>query len=228
MNDSVKKLQLGCGPGLLPEDWVNLDGSWNAFLGKHPVLRICIQKLQLFPSSLLDVPWSDDVVVHDLRRPLPFPDQTFTAIYGSHILEHLYLEQARALLAECLRVLRPGGFLRMVVPDLQAMVEKYIEGGAAEKGEPMRADILNSQLGFRNAAPPSGNVAFRIYSAVNDFHSHKWMYDSQSLIFYFESAGFVHVKSMKFLESRIDGIEAVEKEDRVLNGAGICVEGQCS
>jgi hypothetical protein len=88
-----------------------------------------------------------------------------------------------------------------------------------------RADVLNTRLLFRTSEPPSGNFIFRIYTALNDFHSHKWMYDAESLCLYLRSAGFVEVDEMQFNQSRIDGIEAVEQAGRVLNGEGICVEG---
>jgi hypothetical protein len=51
------------------------------------------------------------------------------------------------------------------------------------------------------------------------------MYDADSLIGHFEDAGFREVRECGFLESRIKGIEEVEQAERVLNGAGICVEG---
>jgi SAM-dependent methyltransferase len=118
----LMRLQLGCGPGKTPEGWINLDGSRNARLAKYPALRRVLKAMHFLPASLLEMPWSADIVIHDLRKPLPFPDNSFCAVYGSHVLEHLYLEQAKRLLKECLRVLQPGGVLRLVVPDLQAIV----------------------------------------------------------------------------------------------------------
>lgn len=72
------------------------------------------------------------VVAHDLRRPLPFSDDSFDLVYHSHVLEHFQRDQAPVFLAECLRVLRPGGLLRVVVPDLEQIVRHYLgllEGG---------------------------------------------------------------------------------------------------
>jgi SAM-dependent methyltransferase len=221
-----QKLQLGCGPGPMPADWINVDGSWSAILGKHPLLKAMSRRLHLLPASVLDADWSPDIIVHDLRRPLPFSNQSFAAVYGSHLLEHMYRTEAQRLLTECLRVLQPGGYLRMVVPDLKAMVDTYAADGKAGDGGMLRADALNAKLGFRDTAPPVGNTAYRMYAALNDFHSHKWMYDSQSLIFYFQSAGFVDCMEKGFLESGIEGIQVVEKADRLENGKGICVEGR--
>ena len=66
------------------------------------------------------------VIQHDIRTGLPFPDGTFDAVYHSHVLEHLTPEQGQHLLQECLRVLRPGGRLRVVVPDLERIADLYL------------------------------------------------------------------------------------------------------
>lgn len=66
------------------------------------------------------------VLEHDIRRPLPFDDGTFEAVYHSHVLEHLPPDDGRALLAECFRVLRPGGIVRVVVPDLESIARQYL------------------------------------------------------------------------------------------------------
>jgi hypothetical protein len=68
-------------------------------------------------------------------------------------------------------------------------------------------------------------VIYRLYTTLKDFHSHKWMYDADSLSRYFREAGFTEVQQMRFLESRIDGIEEVEEASRVLRGEGIIIEG---
>lgn len=200
-----------------PEDWINIDGSWNAWLSQHPRLRRAAEKARVLPAWASDTEWPDNILVHDLRKPLPFPDEHAAAVYGSHVLEHLYLEEAEGLLRECRRVLRRGGVLRLVVPDLRAAVEEYVSGGGA--------DLLNERLAFRERRPPSGNPAYRVYSSLKDFHSHKWMYDAESLSSRLEAAGFEDVRSMGYLESRIGGIEGVELRHRVIDEHGICIEG---
>jgi hypothetical protein len=109
------------------------------------------------------------------------------------------------------------------------MVVDYLEKKNGNGPAPERsfaADQLNEKLGFRKPAPPNGNFAFRFYAIWKDFHSHKWMYDSESLMYSLSLAGFKEVVEKKFRESDIPGIGEVEKEDRVLNGAGVCVEAK--
>jgi hypothetical protein len=104
------------------------------------------------------------------------------------------------------------------------MVVEYLkskQNGASQSA----ADSLNEKLAFRAPAPPTGNPLLVFYSLWKDFHSHKWMYDTESLIRIVESVGFQQVAKMEFLRSGIAGIEEVEQSSRVLNGAGVCVEG---
>src|SRR5688572_13614475 len=68
-----------------------------------------------------------DVLKHDLREGLPFPADYFDAVYHSHVLEHLARDEASRFLAGCYRVLRPGGVLRVVVPDLEAIARLYLQ-----------------------------------------------------------------------------------------------------
>ena len=79
---------------------------------------------------------ADDVIAHDLRTLLPFSDNFADAIYCSHFLEHLDFEMADKFLSECLRCLKPGGILRIVVPDFERMAKDYLKIlGKIETGE---------------------------------------------------------------------------------------------
>jgi SAM-dependent methyltransferase len=227
-----ERLNLGCGPNP-PAGWLNVDGSWNAWFSNHPRLRRTLQTLGVINASNA-AEWKVRPLVHDLTKPLPFESNSVAAIYGAHVLEHLYLADAQRLLAECKRVLQPGGVIRLVVPDLRSMVESYLKrkNGGGPCGSPApsermaAADMLNERLGFRSPAAPAGNVFFKFYSLWKDFHHHKWMYDSDSLIQQMEKAWFAGVTEKEYLQSEISGIEEVEEAGRVLDGAGICVEGK--
>ncbi len=225
----TKRLNIGCGTDAI-DDWINLDASWGARLAKHPILRNILKRFNIITAAQLETLWRSDIFIHDVRKPLPFKDDFLSAIYTSHLLEHLYLEEAKQLLKECFRTLKNGGVLRVVVPDLKAIFLEYsgkkiFHDSLTNNNKINIADRLNMRLSMRNPNPPSGSIVFRIYATLKDFHSHKWMYDADSLIKYFELSGFANVKLMQFRKSRINGIEDVEKARRVLNGAGICVEG---
>jgi SAM-dependent methyltransferase len=58
---------------------------------------------------------------------LPFCDREFDVVYHSHVLEHLTPDQGVRMIEECFRVLRPGGIMRVVVPDLERIAQLYLE-----------------------------------------------------------------------------------------------------
>ncbi len=65
----------------------------------------------------------------DLRR---FADGTFTALYSSHVLEHLdFKDELLAGLREWHRVLAPGGQLCVSVPDLAVLARLFVADGLA-------------------------------------------------------------------------------------------------
>jgi SAM-dependent methyltransferase len=224
------RLNLGCGLQTHPS-WVNVDGSWNARLAKRPLLRKLFAALGVLPSDKAGVPWSRDIFVHDMRKPLPFAPGSADAVYASHFLEHLYREEGQQLMQESFRVLAPGGIVRIVVPDLQAIVQEYLGErpfGAQSSGAQLLApgDLLNERFLMRWPSPQKRNVVMRVYEAMLDFHSHKWMYDEQSLSSLLRSVGFVDVARKTFGESAIPDITQVEDQSRILHGGGVCVEGR--
>lgn len=93
----MKLLNVGCG-ATYHTAWVNLDVE----------------------------PLSRDVLRHHAASPLPFEDCSFDACYSSHLIEHLSPVDARLLLKEMHRVLKPGGIIRVVVPDLESIVRLYL------------------------------------------------------------------------------------------------------
>lgn len=58
---------------------------------------------------------------------LPWEKGTFDLIYASHVLEHVHRRQVTATLFAWGQMLRPGGLLRLAVPDFGAVCERYRE-----------------------------------------------------------------------------------------------------
>jgi len=75
----------------------------------------------------VDLNAAEGVIAHDVTMGIPFPDRTFDLVYHSTMLSHLRPREAAALTAECLRVLKPGGVLRVVTEDLERMCRTYLQ-----------------------------------------------------------------------------------------------------
>jgi predicted SAM-dependent methyltransferase len=76
------------------------------------------------------------VIAANLLQGVPFEDNTFDGVYHSHVLEHFTEEDGTKLIAECWRVLKPGGGIRVVVPDLEKLARWYLAQLELATGNP--------------------------------------------------------------------------------------------
>ena len=97
--DTLSMVNLGCGTRLHAR-WVNID-----MVPTAPGVRV---------ANFLD-------------EGIPLPERSASAVYHSHVLEHLPFSHAKRFLRECLRVLAPGGILRVVVPDFEQSARDYVD-----------------------------------------------------------------------------------------------------
>jgi predicted SAM-dependent methyltransferase len=93
-----RHLHLGCGTKYLP-GFLNIDGN-------------------LF--NKIDV-WLD------VRNGLPFRSNSVASIYSTHMFEHFYPDELKRLLRECVRVLKTGGGIRLIVPSLESAIAAYTQ-----------------------------------------------------------------------------------------------------
>jgi predicted SAM-dependent methyltransferase len=62
------------------------------------------------------------------KDELPFGDGEFDEVVLKHVFEHFGAVDRRRVIEKCLRVLRPGGFLRIAVPNTERYIERYCDG----------------------------------------------------------------------------------------------------
>ena len=142
------------------------------------------------------------------------------AVYSSHTLEHLYHSDALSLLKECLRVLKPGGVCRMVVPDCKTVSGRYLH--ARQAGDRAAGTRFMEEMLVHDKQRRVGLLG--TFQRVRAFDRHKWMYDADTLKD-FEEAGFGEVTNPAALTGRMCGLAEVEDRERIENGAGVVAEG---
>ena len=71
-------------------------------------------------------PKGPGIIQHDLSRGIPLPDTSCDVVYHAAVLEHLRRPDVAAFLTECYRVLKPGGVVRVGVPDLEKICRLYL------------------------------------------------------------------------------------------------------
>jgi SAM-dependent methyltransferase len=202
------RINLGSGP-TGPETWVNLDRSPTMLLRHVPRAARVLRQVGLIGDHHL-VPWEPHIVRQDLTKPLPFADGTVDAAYSSHFLEHIYLNDAEAILRECHRVLRPGGVLRLALPDGEAWARELVEAGDDEAGEAGRR--YHARLGSHPEQRPSGKRAltFKIGG-----HIHRWQPTRGLVRAMLVDAGFAdsEISERKYLEGDLPEIESIETRE---------------
>lgn len=65
-------------------------------------------------------------IVCDLRRRWPLPAGSAQYIFSEHVFEHFgYPDEIGHVMNECYRILKPGGVLRVIVPDAERYLRAY-------------------------------------------------------------------------------------------------------
>jgi predicted SAM-dependent methyltransferase len=116
----------------------------------------------------------------DLRKGIPFPDESVLKIYSSHLFEHLSFNEAQALLEECLRVLVPGGFFSICVPNTRIYAEAYLSGKHLDEEQFFQ---------HKSAYYGSSRIDYLNYIAYMD-GEHKYMFDEENLVAILKNKGF--------------------------------------
>lgn len=73
-----------------------------------------------------------------------FDDNSVDEIYASHVLEHLGHADSRLALREWHRVLKPGGRIRIAVPDIDFIIRAYVAGEPVNVGGYMWGGQIDS------------------------------------------------------------------------------------
>lgn len=150
------KLHIGCGQHRL-EGWVNIDLDE----GSKADLRL------------------------DVTKGLPVADGSVAAVLSQHFVEHLTRAQAQGFLAECCRVLKPGGKLRISTPDLAAIIRDY------------SASQTSGRVECHWDQPAKYRSAAQVFNTAIDCErvwGHQFTYDEPELRLALAAAGFASVK----------------------------------
>lgn len=195
---SDEYVHYGCGL-TAPDSWANYDASPTLRIQRIPALGpVLARKRVSFPRN---------VRYGDIVRGLPIARGTCTAIYCSHVLEHLALGDLRAALKNTFSYLKPGGTFRFVLPDLEAMLREY---SASPKSQPALEFMEATLLGQRER--PRGFGGFLQEWLGN--HRHLWMWDYRSLEAELRAAGFATIRRAEFGDAADARFRDVEESGR--------------
>jgi len=149
----MKILNLGCGAVRPGDPWINID------FGDHHA-----------PAH--------NFINYDLRRGIPFPDNSADGIFSSHFFEHLDANEARIMMERIYHVLKPGGIVCTGVPNASYFRKVYAEDNRA-----------NSMRLFGEPIPDGDPVPTNLRRALY-FHEHRQTFTEDSLWCLYAVSGF--------------------------------------
>lgn len=209
-----KLIHIGCGL-TVAERWENYDSSPWLIVRHIPIVgRFTRSIAPPFPSV---VRYGNIAL-----RPL-CAARSADAVFASHVFEHLAHEEMRSALRNVITMLRPGGLLRLVVPDLELRARHYLD--ALRQGDPTAANwfMQDTHLGrVRRGRGITGRLR-EIWGA----EAHLWMYDYSSIAHLLSESGFVDIRRAHFGDSVLPEFAEVENKRRFVNALGEELAVEC-
>ena len=130
-----------------------------------------------------------------VKRAYPFPENRFRGIYTEHCLEHIGLDDLKKNLAEFYRLLKPGGRVRIVVPD----GELYL-------------DLYQKQKQGENVKMPYQEFYVSPMARINGLfrnHGHQFIHDFETFRILLAEVGFKDIAKCSFMQ----GVEPILLKD---------------
>jgi ubiquinone/menaquinone biosynthesis C-methylase UbiE len=222
LSDGRALLNFGCGTRM-HWGWNNLDFSPYTRLAGRPKLAAMMRSAGLLSELRYERLKTVDpeIVRYDLRYGIPYDANTFDVVYNSHVLEQIDREAVVQILKESYRVLKPGGLLRLVVPDLGMLVTNYmstynaLSNGSAGKQSAIEQhlksiDGLYEQMMRKEITGTQEQQGFvkklerKIRGDASKIgETYRWMYDRHSMAAILTGIGFHDVRVEDHNTSRI-------------------------
>lgn len=196
----MRDLYVQYGSGFTaPEGWLSFDSSPTLRFERLPVIgRLYTKNAARFPEA---------VRYGDIVKGLPLPPESCRGIYCSHVLEHLSRDDFDVALRNTRALLQPGGTFRLVLPDLEQLVQSYLKSG----------DVMASSQFMENASLGKTARAKSVRGLVADWlggSAHLWMWDERSMSHKLREHGFQSVRRAAFGDWDDPRFGAVENANR--------------
>ncbi|KAF5045937.1 hypothetical protein DSECCO2_476050 [anaerobic digester metagenome] len=150
-----------------------------------------------FPGWInIDIIPAADLIL-DVRKKLPFENNSVDMIYSEHFIEHITFNKGKKTVTEFCRVLKEDGVLRIATPDLDHLIEKYCKNWKDQ-------DWLSwPEHEFIQTRGQMINISFRWWG-------HQYLYNEEDLTKLLKEAGFKEIKRCKLNKSKYEDLRSRE------------------
>jgi len=171
---------------------------------QEPKLQIGCQSHPFDGWLNVDIePKAAGIAYMDATKAFPLPENTFAYVYSEHMIEHISLDDGLYMLKECYRIMKPGGVIRLVTPNLRFLMEFY----TGAKSDTQAAYKEFSKRYFKQ--PVLFNDAVVINNFFRDW-GHKFIHDEDSLHGILKIAGFQAIRTGSVYESEHPVLHNIE------------------
>lgn len=172
-------LDVGCGLNL-HKNFITLDYQW------RPGLDLC---------------W-------DITKGIPLEDNSLLGIFTEHCLEYVTYSDAYNVLLDCLRILKPGGTLRIILPDAELYLDIY------QKWK--RGENISFPYGVTTSTITLDGKKMPMMEVTRVMGGEGWIlsaYDFYTLETMLKKVGFVDIRRESFRHGR-DSVLLIDTEWR--------------
>jgi len=164
------------------------------------------------PNQLPE-PWQNLNAEHDIRKRLKFADGSASRILAEHVIEHVPFMQGYGFLQECLRVLEPGGVLRLAFPDpvrlLAIGVEGFTLGPKAHEYAGELAKRPNGEVVRRSSEADKPRAA-AVMMMIGWHHQSIWSLHTAAVVL--ATVGFASVQSREYGRGVLELVDGHHKD----------------
>lgn len=201
------------GGGLCaPQTWKNFDASPTLRLQELPLVGRAFSSSALKRRGIAVFP--ANVVYGDIIKGLPISPDSCHAIYCSHVLEHLALDDFRRAIKNTYSYLRKAGTFRFVLPDLKQIARDYV---ASSQPDAAHLFMESTCLGKKSRSRDFEGL-LRTWLGSG---SHLWMWDYEAIKLEMEQVGFLRTRRADFGDSREVRFKDVEEFERWDKSLGV-------
>ena len=212
MNQDGLCLHIGCGL-IVGKSWKNIDVSPSLKISKIPIIGETIVSLIGGPK------WSRSVECQDIVKSLNIQPNSCDLIYASHVLEHLSLCDFHQAMKNIVTYLKPGGFFRTIVPDLEQYINAYVQ--TQKDSQLVSQAVPNFIKGICMGEQEHRNsITQRLKTAFAN-NRHQWMWDEESLSEAFQEHGFKNIRRCQYGDFADSRFAEIEQEQSFVNAVGI-------
>ncbi len=201
----MKRLNIGCGFNQIIDNYINIDYMKNYKYEKFKFyIKKILKRFNLYhhPNFSNFEKYFSTVIILDVKKGLPFDDNSIDVVYSSHLIEHFSKEEGIFFLSEIYRILKKDGILRLVTPDLKKFIEAYFNN------DNKFLFALQSQYPeFKNCNKNIDALNKVFYAA-----GHKMIYDYDTIYHILLNIGFSQIEKKDNYSSYINDIIKYENK----------------